>query len=190
RFLDNATKANDRLVQLVDDILDIARSDAGKLNISVSACDLSENIAAVVAEQKVLADAKKIMLAYARPGKPVRVMADDVRLKEVLVNLVSNAVKYSPEGAAVTISHQRKNGNVVTHVRDSGFGIPKKDQVHVFEKFFRSDEGRIKGIAGTGLGLFITKQLVEKMNGKIWFSSTEGKGSTFSFSLKAADDAS
>lgn len=190
KFLDNAAQANERLVQLVDDILDIARSDAGKLNISVSACDLSEDIASVVAEQKVLADAKKIVLAYARPEKPVRVFADDVRLKEVLVNLVSNAIKYSPEGAAVTISHQRKNGSVVTHVRDSGFGIPKKDQGHVFEKFFRADEGRIKGIAGTGLGLFITKQLVEKMNGKIWFSSTEGKGSTFSFSLKAAEDAS
>lgn len=190
RYLENATKANDRLVQLVDDILDIARSESGKLNVSVAVCDLSEAVDAVVREQKVLADAKRITVAYARPEKPAKVLADDVRLKEVLVNLVSNAIKYSPEGAAITISHQRKNGGVVTNVRDSGFGIPAKDQAHVFEKFFRADEGRRKGIPGTGLGLFITKQLVEKMNGKIWFSSAEGKGSTFSFSLKAAPGAS
>ena len=104
----------------------------------------------------------------------------------MLANLLSNAVKYSPEGTAIKVYHESRDGEVVTSVRDAGYGIPEKEQRHVFEKFFRSGERVIRDMPGTGLGLFITKQLVEKMNGKIWFTTKEKGGTTFSFSLKKA----
>ncbi len=184
KYIENVKTANGRLAQLVNDILDIARSEAGKLSVEVSPCDLSEAVRAIVAEQRLPAESKKQEVEYLAAGASP-VLADAGRLKEVMANLLTNAIKYTPEGGRITVRHEAADGEIITHVQDTGYGIAAEEQKQVFEKFFRSGERVIRSAPGTGLGLFITKQLVERMGGRIWFRSEAGKGTTFSFALKA-----
>jgi signal transduction histidine kinase len=112
-------------------------------------------------------------------------MGDEQKVKEVITNLVDNAIKYTPEGGKVEVWHDKtEDGLVATHVKDNGLGIDKESREHLFEKFFRVKNEKTQGISGTGLGLFICRQIVEKCGGKIWAESEEGQGSTFSFALK------
>lgn len=185
-LLETVNKANERLIQLVNDILEIARSEAGRITIQVVSLDIRERITAILSEVKPLADEKRITVSYDASVSLPRVRADSARVAEVLMNLVSNAIKYNNTGGWVKVYHEWDGKFVTTHVEDNGFGMSPEDQAHIFEKFFRSQEGKIKDIQGTGLGLFITKELVEKMGGKIWFRSESGKGTRFSFSLPNA----
>ncbi|MEK7150916.1 MAG: sensor histidine kinase [Patescibacteria group bacterium] len=181
--LEKIKQANDRLVQLVNDILEIARNDAGRLKVEVSAQDIAPAIRAIMTEAEPLAKEKSITLSYeALPNAPA-VLMDPSRVKEVAMNFISNAIKYNHAGGWIKIYHERVGDTLLTHVEDSGFGMSSEDQQHMFEKFFRSETKEIKNIIGTGLGLFITRELVEKMNGKVSFRSELGKGSRFSFSL-------
>lgn len=181
-YIDVITKSNERLVKLINDILEIARSEAGRLKIEVSEVKIVDEIRQIMAEAKALADPKKIILSYAE-GQEYIVQADSGKLKEVAMNFVSNAIKYNREGGWVKVYHEVEGSNLITHVEDNGLGMSEDDQKHMFEKFFRANSGAVKTIQGTGLGLFITKELIEKMGGKIWFLSREGRGTRFSFSL-------
>lgn len=185
-FLEKVDSSQQRLAQLVNDLLEVARSEAGRITIDVSALDIREPVQASVEEVRPLADKKKISLHYEPPQELPQILADSGRIKEIMVNLISNAIKYSPEGASVTVRLELKDKEVITHVADTGYGIPKDAQGKMFEKFYRVRTKDTMNIQGTGLGLFIVKQLVEKMNGKMWFESDEGKGTTFSFSLPLA----
>lgn len=184
KYLSPVAQANERLIGLVNDILEIARSEAGRIAIKVAAADVGPLIEGTIVELKPLADEKKIALTYEKQTDSLVALTDPVRFKEVLTNLISNAVKYNNVGGRVKIYHEETADSVVTHVEDNGFGMSEEDQKHMFEKFFRAETGKTKEIIGTGLGMFITKELVEKMGGKIWFRSKEGEGSRFSFSLK------
>jgi two-component system sensor histidine kinase VicK len=108
-------------------------------------------------------------------------------VRQVLVNLVENAIKYSPDGGVVEVGVQESEGAVCFHVRDEGLGIPADEQARIFEKFYRLDPEMTRGIGGTGLGLYICSELLERMDGRIWVDSKEGAGSTFSFELPAAE---
>ncbi|MDP3697517.1 MAG: sensor histidine kinase [Candidatus Taylorbacteria bacterium] len=183
-YIARSLGASDRLAKLVNEILEIARSEAGRIKIEVSPQDLVESIKTILAEVKTIADQKKISLSYDELPELPKVLADPAKLKEVVTNFISNAVKYNNEGGWVKVYHEVNDKEVITHFEDNGFGISEKEQKQLFQKFFRADIGRLKSIEGTGLGLFITKELVEKMEGRVWFKSQEGKGTTFSFSLK------
>jgi signal transduction histidine kinase len=177
--------SNQQLVELVNDLLQIARAEAKTISINTVPVKLCE-IAEVVLESVMpLAKQKGITLKHECLDKKLQVMADENRLKEILNNLVSNAIKYSTQGT-ISISYELKDKDVLTHVQDQGVGIPEKDQAHIFTRFFRVEEEMAKGIPGTGLGLFIVKQLIEKMGGNISFKSIYGQGTTFSFSLPKA----
>ncbi len=186
QYINPVMQANERLIQLVNDILDVARSEAGRIKIKVAPCDLRESIKAILVEVKPLADEKKIILSYTELEGLPEVVADEARVKEIVMNLVSNAIKYNRVGGFVKIYHEIADGKIIIHVEDNGIGMTRDDQEHMFEKFFRAESAKTQLIQGTGLGLFITKELVEKMQGKIWFVSEEGKGTRFSFSLPKA----
>jgi signal transduction histidine kinase len=178
-----ADKANKRLVRLVEDLLKVARSDAGKIYIDISPIDISEPVKYAIEELEPLASKKSIEIVYDASFSASQVLANSDRIKEVMENFVSNAIKYTPKGGVIRVYHEERGEELVTNVEDSGYGIPKKYHDKVFGKFFRAPSKNVREIEGTGLGLFIVKQLIEKMNGKVWFKSKEGKGSTFSFSL-------
>ncbi len=192
-FIQNVIHANDRLVQLVNDLLEVSRSEAGRLTIKVSPIDIVAPIREVLKELEKMADEHKVQVAYepfdVAQGKPQmpNVLADSDRVKEVLVNLVGNSIKYMGGSGAVTIYHETKEGMLLTHVKDTGLGMSDEAQKKLFEKFYRVATDKTREITGTGLGLFIVKEIIEKMGGKVSaYSAGEGQGSIFSFSLPIA----
>lgn len=183
-FVEKVINSNQRLIQLVNDLLEVSRSEAGRLAIKVSPTDIAFVVDIALGEIKTLAADKRMELSYEIPDGLPKIFADPDRLKEVMVNLVGNAIKYNNDNGKVWIAHEVVGDNLVTHVKDNGFGISKEAQAKLFEKFYRVQTDKTKNITGTGLGLFIVKEIVEKMNGKIWAESEgEGRGSTFSFGL-------
>lgn len=185
-YLGQAQKANERLLKLVEDLLEVARSEAGRIAVELTPLDIREPTKAVMEELKPLAGEKQISLVYNPPAKLPQVSGNSDRIKEVLVNLVNNAIKYTQNGGRVEVVLQEQAGEVIARIQDNGFGMSAEAQKKLFEKFYRVKTDKTQNIQGTGLGLFIVKQLVEKMGGRIWVESEEGKGSTFSFSLPIA----
>lgn len=182
--IQTALSINQQLSVLVNDLLEVTRNESGQLAFEITAINLSEIVKTVIENAKFKAKAKKIKLSYESPKIPA-VLGNEQKIKEVATNLVDNAIKYTPDGGKVEVWHELSEGMAETHVKDNGFGLSKENHEHLFEKFFRVKNDKTKSISGTGLGLFICKQIIEKCSGKIWAESEEGKGSTFSFSLKA-----
>lgn len=180
--VDQLQASNEQLVELVNDLLQIARSEAKTLSIKTEPALLTQTVEVVAGNVKPLIEQKKLTFNHKKLHEEIVVMADPQRLKEIINNLLSNAIKYSDKGE-IRVSYEATETTVTTHVKDQGVGISKEDQKKLFTRFFRAEEEAAKGIPGTGLGLFIVKQLIEKMGGKIWVSSQKGEGSTFSFSL-------
>ncbi|MBA3476548.1 MAG: PAS domain-containing protein, partial [Actinobacteria bacterium] len=176
---------SDRLGTIVNDLLVAGRLDAGQLPVTVGSWDPVELAAAVVeAARTHLPEEVEVEL---RAPKQVRnVVADPGQLRQVLVNLVDNAVKYSPEGGLVALSVANGDNAIRFSVEDSGLGIPANEHRRIFEKFYRLDPDMTRGIGGSGLGLYICRELVRRMDGKIWVESKLGEGSTFVVELPTA----
>jgi signal transduction histidine kinase len=202
-FIEKVIASDQRLVQLVNDLLEVARSQAGRLTIKVAPVDIAPAISSTLDELKSLADEKGVTMTYDSKlpdgadgsGTPLpQVLADADRIKEVVVNLVGNAIKYMGGAGTITITHELAPASasgtmLVTHITDTGLGMSADAQQKLFEKFYRVQTDKTKDITGTGLGLFIVKEIIEKMGGTIAVASEEGKGSTFSFALRVADGA-
>ena len=185
RFVTLIADESERLGRIVNEILLASQLDAGRLDLDAEPFDAAELVERVVEATR----------AYAPPGVKVghsvadelpHVEADRDKVRQVLVNLVENAIKYSPDGGVVEVGVEPHEGNVIFHVRDEGLGIPDDEQSRVFEKFYRVDPHMTRGVGGTGLGLYICNELVERMGGHIWLESTPGEGSTFLFELPTA----
>ncbi len=186
-FIEKVMSSNQRLIQLVNDLLEVSRSENGKLVIKVSAIDVVQPIKAVLVELASLAAEKQVQMVYEPRADLPKAMADPDRLKEVIVNLVGNSIKYMGGSGKVTIGNEVRGANLITHIADTGLGMSKEAQAKLFEKFYRVSTEKTKDIQGTGLGLFIVKEIIEKMGGTISaFSEGEGKGATFSFTLPIA----
>jgi len=182
KLFDILRQGNERLLALVSDILGVARIEGKTLRVELKPVSLFDIASESVGELQPLAQEHEVTVYQEIPQDIPTMLADPIRLKEVLINLLSNAIKYNSKGGEVRISIDGKDGRAVIHVADTGIGISSEDQKRVFEKFWRAKE--TQGIEGTGLGLFIVKQLIELMRGKIWFESQPGKGTTFSFTLQ------
>ena len=184
-LLDVISGEADRLARIVNDILWASRLDSGQMGVAIESCD-----AARLARQVVAAlghhtpSAVRLVIDTAEHLPPVA--ADPDKLRQVLTNLVDNAVKYSPDGGTVTLSVTATGNRIRFRVDDEGLGVPPAEQGRIFEKFFRLDPQLTRGVGGTGLGLYICRELVQRMHGRIWVSSDGRRGSTFTVELPAA----
>jgi signal transduction histidine kinase len=185
-FLGYIASESQRLTQIVDVLLNVARLDTGDLQVRIAPTDLREVVGAAVHNvQPGAANGREFVIDL--PEEPVAANADPEKLLQVFAILLDNAVRYSPAGATVRIGAERKAETVELVVADQGIGIPLSDQEQIFRKFYRGADAEARvGEGGTGLGLFIARGLVTAMGGKISVSSREGEGSTFAIELPAA----
>ncbi len=181
-----AYKGTVRLRDLVNELLDIARLESGSIQFDLTDVDLASEIKDMIDVQHAFAVEKGIDIRYAPPTTPVAVRADKTKLEIILTNFISNGIKYNRSNGTVTISHQLLDGYVQITVQDTGLGIPQDQQAKMFQKFFRVEGSDRTKIPGTGLGMYITKQFIEGMGGKLWFESEHGKGTTFNFTIPLA----
>lgn len=177
RFLEIVDRNSERLLELVADLLFLAQIDAGKLAIDLGAVDLKRVVEECVETSSPAADARGIDLS-ARLDRLPKIQGDQARLAQALDNLVSNAVKFTPRGGRVEVRLNARDGTVVLEVEDTGLGIPEDEQEQLFDRFFRSSNATENAIPGTGLGLTITKAIVERHGGLIEVDSAENVGTT------------
>ena len=175
----------ERLARIVNDILLASRLDSDVVEVAIGRADareLSEQVVAAAAAH--LPD--DVQLTLRAPVDLPPIAADADKLRQVLVNLVENAIKYSPDGGPVEVSLEPLENRLRFAVSDRGLGIPVAEQSRIFEKFYRLDPDLTRGVGGTGLGLYICREIVRRMDGRIWVESTPGQGSTFTFELPLA----
>jgi PAS domain S-box-containing protein len=182
QFLGIVERNANRLLDLVGDLLFLAQIEAGKLSLEVGAVDLAAVAAESVETARPLAEDKEITLTLATSPVPL-LAGDGARLAQLLDNLVSNAIKFTPESGRVDVRASSSRGNAILEVRDTGMGIPAEEQEHVFERFFRTSRATEQAIQGTGLGLAISKAIVHAHGGRITLASSEGEGATFHVTL-------
>lgn len=178
-YVDQVLKAGRHLLSLIDEVLDLARIEAGKLNLSMEAVDLDDLVEECIGLTKTLAEAKQIKIHVTRLDDPPQLNTDRLRAKQSLLNLLSNAVKYNVKNGTISVVEEiGKTGRLRISVTDTGRGIPEDRQMELFSPFNRLG-AETSDIEGTGIGLVLTKRLMEEMGGEIGFSSEEGRGSTF-----------
>ena len=185
-FLTIVQENSNRLVSLINDILDISRIESGRVHLRVEPLAMPEIIQGVVDTFRTVASNAGIELMWIAEEPLPRAAGDRDRIGQVLMNLVSNAIKYSPGGGSVTIRALQDGEYVVVSVHDTGIGIAPEDQERLFSKFYRVDSSLTRDIGGTGLGLSICKSVVELLGGEVGCESEAGQGSTFWFSLPIA----
>jgi PAS domain S-box-containing protein len=185
RLLNVIAQESDRLAGIVKEILVADHLDSGRLRVTPTQLDPVEAATAVVEAARVVAP-PGVSIELETDGDVPAIAADPEHLRQILVNLVDNAVKYSPDGGLVTLSIQDHSATVRFAVTDQGIGIPPNEQSRVFDKFYRLDPNLTRGVGGTGLGLYICRELVRRMAGRIGLVSSPGQGSTFLVDLPAA----
>jgi PAS domain S-box-containing protein len=183
RFLRNIDEAADRLSRLIGELLSISRIEAGRLEFNLQSLDLGELVTEVL--ERLRLEASHCQLVAQLPPQELVVQADYDKVERVLLNLLTNAIKFSPEGGIVTVEGHWAEvpPGVLISVTDQGSGIPPEHLDRVFDKFYRSGDDLVRKTNGVGLGLYICKSIVEHHGGRIWVESTPGEGSTFKFTL-------
>ncbi|HEY9898008.1 MAG TPA: ATP-binding protein [Pantanalinema sp.] len=186
-FVKQIQASSQRLKRLIDDLLDFARIEAGTFKLAVAPFDLGDKVEEIVESLRPQAAQARVTLLSEVTGAPGELNADAQRLGQVLINLIGNALKFTPEGGRVTVRLRREPDAMVCEVEDDGPGIPPEDQPLLFQRFSQLEAGKHKG--GTGLGLAISKALVEAHGGKIGLESTPGRGSVFWFRIPLSPEA-
>ncbi|HEV8534512.1 MAG TPA: ATP-binding protein [Candidatus Limnocylindria bacterium] len=184
RYLRNVRESGEHLLELINDVLDISKVEAGRLELRPEALRLTSLLDSVVASTRASADAAGLAFEAAEQDESI-VRVDPARLRQILYNLLSNAVKFTPRGGTVRLRTRFEEDDLIVEVADTGFGIPATERHRVFGTFERLHEGRLEA-TGTGLGLALTKILVELHGGTIDFESEEGRGTTFRVVLPEA----
>jgi signal transduction histidine kinase len=195
-FLSTIRSNVERMSALVSDLNDNAKIEAGRLRLDYKPADVPDIIDDVVRSTRRQIEDKKQTVDLNLSATLPKVWADRIRVAQVLTNLVSNAHKYTPEGGRILVGAEvaanqwdSAGAHSVVHlwVKDNGIGISIEDQAKIFQRFFRSDDSKAREAPGTGLGLNITKSLVEMQGGRIWFDSEFRKGTTFHFTVPVAE---
>jgi signal transduction histidine kinase len=185
-YIAAAYVANDRLIRLVDRMMKTVAVNEGKIKLNIKKVNLNENLELLSHDFTYPAKEKKLALTYQKPKEIIYVLADPDKMREVIMNLISNALKFTEKGEIV-ISCRTSNHSAVIDVKDTGVGIKKENQGKLFGIFTKENLALAGQEKGTGLGLFLAKRLAEAQNGQVWLEeSEEGKGSTFSASFPLA----
>ncbi len=190
-YLEHALDATNRLINLVNDMLNVSRIEAGRYVIRQKEINLAKLAQDTFTELTPFASGQQITLHVDASGaENIQVMADPDKMKEVFINLAGNSIKFTPPGGSITVSFKIENDMIITNLTDTGKGMTKEDLDKLFQKFSSVGDSYLTKITmeGTGLGLYITKSIIEMHGGKIWVNSEIDKGSTFSFSLKIVKD--
>jgi two-component system sensor histidine kinase VicK len=187
-FLGYIASESERLTQIVDQLLNVARLDAGDLHVALGRIDVGSVVSEVVGTTQESGGMNGHRFEVDLPDEPLVAEADPDKFRQVFNILVENALQYSPDGGRVIVGARKNADRVEVRVVDEGIGIPVSEHERIFRKFYRAESAARDGAAGTGLGLFIAKELVTAMGGRIWVDSTEGQGSSFAFELPAARD--
>ncbi len=175
----------DKLTGLIVDLLDVTKIESGKLQFNMSHFDLDGLVRETVASMQLVAERHELIVT-GELGE--QAYGDPERLAQVLINFISNAIKYTPNVSVIHITVERRAGEVVVNVQDQGLGISEDMQKQVFDRFFRVTGPRMESFPGLGLGLYISSEIIKRLDGRIWVKSAPGEGSTFSFSLPLPDD--
>lgn len=186
QMINRLVVSSENLGNLIDNLLSVSRIERNTFSVDAKPADLTNTIKGVIDNIKQQAETKKQTLRLSLPPELPIVMADAFRIGQVLLNLVANAVNYVPEGGEIHVTAEKKSGYLQISVADNGHGIPKEALSKLFTKFFRVSGALEQGSKGTGLGLFISKSIIEMHRGKIWVESEEGKGATFTFVIPIA----
>ena len=183
-FLEKTYRTNERMILLTNDLLDITRIEEGRYLCEPTLVDIKELIGQIIKIFKDEIKEKRIKLEFKKSEKDLpKVKIDVEKMKLVIQNLIENAVRYNPQGGKITISLKSNNKEIEFLIKNSGCGIPKAQQKRVFSKFFRASNAAKIDTEGTGLGLFISKNIIEAHEGKIWFKSEENKETCFYFTI-------
>lgn len=197
-FLHVTQEETERMIRMINDLLSLSRMDSGTVKLDMELVNLNELFSYTLDrfDMMIKSDAnsgdnnrtennttKKYSLKREFTKRDLWVEIDTDKFMQVVDNIINNAIKYSPDGGVITCRLLETNNHVILSISDQGLGIPRKDLPHVFDRFYRVDKARSRAQGGTGLGLAISKEVVERLNGRIWVDSKEGKGSTFYISL-------
>jgi len=183
-FIEKSYKSNEMMIALINDLLNVTRIEEGRYLYKSILTDLEPICRSVIESYKTGMEKRKIKFEFKKPEKKLpKAIIDVEKIKLVIDNLLGNAVRYTPIGGSIKISLKSVKKNIEFSVRDSGVGIPQNQQQRIFSKFFRAVNVLKMETEGSGLGLFIAKNIIEAHRGRVWFESEEGKGTTFYFTI-------
>jgi two-component system NtrC family sensor kinase len=180
--LEKISRAVTRMNELIEDLLDLGKVEAG-IDMPMAACQVEELVVEAVESLLPRAELKRLQLTVERVASLPPIQGNETRLKQVVSNLIDNAIKYTPEGGRIKVHLSQRDGQIIVSVIDNGYGIAPKDQEQLFQKFYRVQTPETKEISGTGLGLAIVRSIIERHGGHVWVESEPEQGSIFSFSL-------
>ena len=190
KYLEEAHQSSQHLGRLFQDLLDVTKLDDKKMRVRLTPVDMVQTVKSIADGQAALIGAKKLSYTFGSTNEDERRlqpavygMVDIDFLREILNNLIENAIKYTPEGGAVWVNVRGDGDRILINVTDTGIGISPDDLTHIFQKFYRVDNSQTREIGGTGLGLYLVKQRAKALGGKVWAESSFGDGSTFFVSL-------
>lgn len=182
-FLEKTYRSNERMIKLINDLLNVTRIEEGRFIYKRSLVDFRDVVGKIIETYRDEISRKEIRLKYKKPKEKFDLFVDEEKISLAVQNLIDNAIRYTPQRGEIEIELKKGEKEILFKIKDSGIGIPEDQKERIFQKFFRAANAMRFVTEGTGLGLFITKNIIEAHGGKIWFESKEGKGTTFYFTL-------